>query len=58
MHRGAVSPSTGIVDSHSYMLALQGDAEAHGAMFAFNSPVMGGRVVEAASRSRSAEPSR
>lgn len=40
------SPSTGIVDSHSYMLALQGDAEAHGAMFAFNSPVMGGRVVE------------
>jgi len=40
------SPSTGIVDSHSYMLALQGDAETHGAMFAFNSPVQGGRVVD------------
>lgn len=26
-----LSPSTGIVDSHGYMLALQGDAEAHGA---------------------------
>jgi L-2-hydroxyglutarate oxidase LhgO len=32
------SPSTGIVDSHAYMLALQGDAEDHGAMFAFHSP--------------------
>lgn len=41
-----LSPSTGIVDSHSYMLALQGDAEAHGAMFAFNSPVARGRVVD------------
>ncbi|TBR27449.1 MAG: FAD-dependent oxidoreductase, partial [Reyranella sp.] len=40
------SPSTGIVDSHSYMLALQGDAESHGAMFAFNSPVKQGRVVD------------
>lgn len=35
-----LSPSTGIVDSHSYMLALQGDAEAHGAMFAFNAPFL------------------
>ena len=25
------SPSTGIIDSHAFMLALQGDAEAHGA---------------------------
>jgi len=32
------SPSTGIVDSHGFMLALQGDAEDHGAMFAFHSP--------------------
>jgi len=39
-----LSPSTGIVDSHSYMLALQGDAEGRGAMFAFHSPVMQGRV--------------
>jgi L-2-hydroxyglutarate oxidase LhgO len=41
-----LSPRTGIVDSHSYMLALQGDAEGHGAMFAFHSPVKSGRVVE------------
>tara|TARA_B100000676_G_scaffold309317_1_gene372521 strand:+ start:1030 stop:2127 length:1098 start_codon:yes stop_codon:yes gene_type:complete len=30
-----LSPSTGIVDSHSLMLALQGDAEERGAMIAF-----------------------
>ncbi|MEW6706438.1 MAG: NAD(P)/FAD-dependent oxidoreductase [Pseudomonadota bacterium] len=41
------SPSTGIVDSHGLMLALQGDAEAHGAMLAFESPVLGGRVTPA-----------
>jgi L-2-hydroxyglutarate oxidase LhgO len=41
-----LSPRTGIVDSHSYMLALQGDAEGHGTMFAFHSPVKSGRVVE------------
>jgi L-2-hydroxyglutarate oxidase LhgO len=32
------SPSTGIVDSHAFMLALQGDAEERGAIFAFHSP--------------------
>jgi L-2-hydroxyglutarate oxidase LhgO len=32
------SPSTGIIDSHAYMLALQGDAEDRGAMFALHSP--------------------
>lgn len=41
-----LSPSTGIVDSHSYMLALQGDAENVGAAFAFHSPVKKGRVTE------------
>ena len=41
-----LSPATGIVDSHSYMLALQGDAEEHGAMFAFNSPLERGRVAD------------
>ncbi len=40
------SPSTGILDSHSYMLALQGDAEERGAMLAFHAPVEGGRVDE------------
>jgi len=38
------SPQTGILDSHAYMLALQGDAEAAGAMFAFHAPVLGGRA--------------
>lgn len=33
------SPSTGIIDSHGYMLALRGDAEAAGASFAFHAPV-------------------
>jgi len=39
-----LSPSTGIVDSHALMLAYQGDAEACGAMFAFETPVVGGAV--------------
>lgn len=39
-----VSPSTGIIDSHGLMLAYQGEAEEHGAMLAFNSPVVGGAV--------------
>ncbi|MCP5161531.1 MAG: NAD(P)/FAD-dependent oxidoreductase [Hahellaceae bacterium] len=43
---GVHSPSTGIIDSHQLMLQLQGDAERQGALFAFNSPVVGGRVHE------------
>jgi L-2-hydroxyglutarate oxidase LhgO len=39
-----LSPSTGVIDSHAFMLALQGDAEARGAMIAFRSPVTGGAV--------------
>ncbi|MGG5820212.1 NAD(P)/FAD-dependent oxidoreductase [Falsiroseomonas sp. HW251] len=39
------SPSTGIVDSHAFMLALQGDAENAGAIFAFHAPVERGRVT-------------
>jgi L-2-hydroxyglutarate oxidase LhgO len=35
-----LSPSTGIIDSHAYMLALQGDAEAAGAAFAFHTPML------------------
>jgi len=34
------SPSTGIVDSHGLMLALQGDIEAHGGALALLSPVL------------------
>jgi L-2-hydroxyglutarate oxidase LhgO len=36
-----LSPSTGILDSHAFMLALQGDAEDHGAAFAFHTPFAG-----------------
>ena len=35
------SPSTGIIDSHALMLALQGDAEDAGAVVVFKSPVLG-----------------
>jgi L-2-hydroxyglutarate oxidase LhgO len=34
-----LSPQTGIIDSHQYMLALQGDAERGGATVAFHTPV-------------------
>ena len=34
-----VSPATGIIDGHAYMLALQGDLEAHGGTVAFETPV-------------------
>ena len=40
-----LSPSTGIVDSHGLMLALLGEAQAHGAMLALCAPVAGGRVT-------------
>lgn len=43
-----LSPSTGIVDSHALMLALQGDAEAHGAVVARVTSVEGYRYDEAA----------
>ncbi|MCP5155146.1 MAG: NAD(P)/FAD-dependent oxidoreductase [Ectothiorhodospiraceae bacterium] len=39
-----LSPSTGIIDVHEYMLALQGDAEAHGAVLALASPCLGGEI--------------
>lgn len=41
-----LSPSTGIIDSHGLMLAYQGEAEEHGAMIAFHTPVLSGRVGE------------
>lgn len=41
-----VSPSTGIVDSHGLMLALQGDAENAGAQCVFMTPFREGRVLE------------
>jgi L-2-hydroxyglutarate oxidase LhgO len=39
------SPATGIIDSHSYMLSLQGDAERAGASLAFGSRIVGGAVT-------------
>ncbi len=44
--RALLSPSTGIVDSHALMLALRGDAEAHGAMVALGTPVVSGRAED------------
>ena len=38
------SPSTGIVDSHGYMMALLGDAQAAGAALALLSPIAEGTV--------------
>ena len=40
------SPATGIIDSHAFMLALQGDAENAGAVCAFLGPVTGARAVD------------
>ncbi|MDB5858550.1 MAG: oxidoreductase-like protein [Ramlibacter sp.] len=45
------SPSTGIVDSHGFMLALQGDLERAGGMVAF-----GSRVESARLSARAGEP--
>jgi len=39
------SPSTGIVDSHTLMWALQGDAEAAGTTIAFYSPLISAQVT-------------
>jgi L-2-hydroxyglutarate oxidase LhgO len=38
------SPTTGVIDSHGLMVAYQGDAEAEGAMIAFNSPLERARI--------------
>lgn len=38
------SPSSGIVDSHSFMLALQGDLENAGGVVAFGTPVVRARL--------------
>src|ERR1700739_4680498 len=41
-----LSPSTGIIDSHAYMLALRGEAEDAGAAFAFHTPLLGAKARE------------
>jgi L-2-hydroxyglutarate oxidase LhgO len=40
-----LSPTTGIIDSHTYMVALQGDAENAGAVPVFHSPVLAAKVT-------------
>ncbi|MCX7308398.1 MAG: NAD(P)/FAD-dependent oxidoreductase [Afipia sp.] len=40
-----LSPSTGIIDSHAYMLALRGDIENAGGALAFHAPLMRGKAV-------------
>jgi L-2-hydroxyglutarate oxidase LhgO len=40
------SPDTGIIDTHGLMLALLGEAEAHGANLALKSPVLEGRPTD------------
>lgn len=41
-----LSPSTGIVDSHSLMLSLLADAQRAGATAVFHTPVLGGRLAK------------
>jgi L-2-hydroxyglutarate oxidase LhgO len=44
--RALLSPSTGIIDAHAFMVALRGEAEAHGAMIALETPVLAGRATK------------
>jgi L-2-hydroxyglutarate oxidase LhgO len=39
------SPSTGIFDSHGYMLSLLGEIEERGGAIAYHAPVIGGKVM-------------
>ncbi len=41
-----LSPSTGIIDTHAYMLSLQGDLEAAGGMVALNAHVRRAQVID------------
>lgn len=41
---GVLSPSTGIIDSHAYMLAMIGDFEAFGGTIAYRSAISGGAI--------------
>ena len=43
-HAALLSPSTGIIDSHAFMLSLQGELEDAGGTIAFGSPVVNGSI--------------
>lgn len=45
-HAALFSPSTGIVDSHALMLALEGDLSTYGGMVVLHAPVSGGKVLQ------------
>lgn len=45
-HAALVSPSTGIIDSHALMLALQGDAENHGTQCVFRTRFELGKILD------------
>jgi hypothetical protein len=51
-----LSSETGIIDSHAFMLALEGDLEDRGGMIAFNTPVEALRYTATAGRCASAAP--
>lgn len=40
-----LSAETGILDSHGYMLSLQGELEDHGGVIAFHAPVLAGEIL-------------
>lgn len=45
VHAALLSPSTGIVDSHAFMLALRGEIEDAGGALAFHAPLLSAKVV-------------
>tara|TARA_B110000211_G_scaffold39876_1_gene41045 strand:- start:659 stop:1777 length:1119 start_codon:yes stop_codon:yes gene_type:complete len=44
-HGAVLSPSTGIVDASAFMRALEAEAQADGALFAYHSPLLSVRVA-------------
>ena len=47
-----LSPPTGIIDSHAYMLALRGDAERDAVAFAFHTPLLRAKARHTGWKSR------
>jgi L-2-hydroxyglutarate oxidase LhgO len=56
VHAALLSPSTGIVDTHGYMLALLGDMEAAGGMLALSAPFAGAEAFSGGLRVRTGGP--
>ncbi|GFP80873.1 l-2-hydroxyglutarate dehydrogenase mitochondrial, partial [Phtheirospermum japonicum] len=44
--KALLSSASGIIDSHSFMLSLLGEAENHGAIFSYGSTAIGGKYEE------------